>query len=117
MRASQRGAVTAEAMAVLPVLVAVTIGCAWVVSLGLAELRVTDAACEAARLAARGDSTSIVVRRAEQIAPEGAVVSVEPSGDQIRVQVQAEVAAPVGLLGFLPAPTVRAEAISQREDA
>ena len=54
---SERGAVTAELAMGLPLLVAVTIGLVWLLSVGAAQVRTVDAARETARAVARGDDT------------------------------------------------------------
>ena len=56
MSRDERGAVTAETSVVLPLLVAVTLAMVWLVAVGLAQMRATDAAREAARALARGES-------------------------------------------------------------
>jgi len=77
--------------------------CALVAVLGLAlagivavtdQLRCTDAAREAARLAARGEPDQGRAA-AERIAPKGASIAIQIDGDTIAVEVSA---APVGLL-------------------
>jgi len=52
--------VTAETALVLPVLVCVAVGLAWLVVLGAAQVRCVDAAREVARLSARGESAATV---------------------------------------------------------
>jgi Flp pilus assembly protein TadG len=111
----ERGAVTAEAAAVLPVLLAVTLLMVWLVSVATAQVRVVDAAREAARQAARGESDTVAVRRGAQVAPAGASFSVARSGDQVRVRAAAEVEGPGGLFSFLPGVTVEAETVAVRE--
>ena len=63
--------VTAEAAMVLPVLVALTAALAWVVTLGIAQVRLVDAAREAARLAARDEPAATVQRRRARRGAEG----------------------------------------------
>ena len=114
-RQSERGAVSAEAAVVLPVLVAVAIALVWLVSLAGAQIRVVDAAREAARSAARGDPTSTALAAGRRVAPAGAVLVIDQGADQVRVSVAAEVQGPGGLFGFLPGVTVRSEALAVRE--
>jgi Flp pilus assembly protein TadG len=92
--------------------------CAFVVVLGLAlaaiiavtdQLRCTDAAREAARLAARGEQDRGRVA-AERIAPRGATVAISVDGDNIAVEVQA---APAG--GLLPGLRVAGQAYAVAE--
>jgi Flp pilus assembly protein TadG len=114
-----RGAATAELALSLPLLVAVTIGLVWLLSVGAAQVRVVDAARETARAAARGDSTGEAVARGLQVAPPGSRITVRGVGDGDRVTVEAagEVSGPGGLFGFLPAVTVHAEAVAAVERA
>ena len=104
----------------LPVLVALTIGLVWLLSLGAAQLRVIDAARETARAVARGDDVAAAVAAGEQVAPEGARVVVQGGGDGGRGRVVAEatarVSGPGGLFAVLPAVTVRAEAVAVAEE-
>jgi hypothetical protein len=92
--------------------------CAFVAVLGLAlaaivavtdQLRCTDAAREAARLAARGEPDRGRAA-AERIAPGGARVAIQTDGDAITVEVYAE---PVG--GLLPGVHLTGQAYAIRE--
>ena len=89
--------VTAETAVVLPVLLLVLAGAVAAVVVVGAQLRCVDAAREAARAAARGDSVSAVVRAADGAAPDGAVTDVGGDGDTVRVTVSATVS-PLGPL-------------------
>jgi len=109
----QRGAVTAETALVLPVLVAMTIGLVWVLSVGAAQLRVVDAARETARAVARGDDVGSALAAGERVAPDGAQVTVAgggPGGEVVAVAV-ARIDGPT-VLAWLPGVTVRAEAVA-----
>ena len=102
----ERGSVSVEAAFVMCALVAVlaiALGGVWAV---VAQVRCVDAAREAARLVARGESgrADEVARR---LAPDGASVAVRIAGDEVTVQVSAE---PAG--GGLAGLTVRAEAMA-----
>lgn len=112
-----RGAVTAEAAMVLPVLVAITIGLVWALSVGAAQLRVIDAARETARALARGDDPSAAVAAGARVAPDGASVTVGGGGGQVVALASARIDGPGGLLAWLPAVTVTAEAVALAEDA
>ncbi len=92
--------------------------CAFVVVLGLAlaaivavtdQLRCTDAAREAARLAARGEPDRARTA-AERIAPRGARVAIETDGDAITVEIHAE---PAG--GLLPGIHLTGQAYAVKE--
>jgi Flp pilus assembly protein TadG len=110
----QRGAATAELALGIPVLVSLTIGLVWLLTIGLAQVRMVDAAREAARAGARGDSEVAAVARGRQVAP-GAVVTMVESGGEVVATASDEVAPPGGLLGFLPAVHVHARAVTSAE--
>ncbi|WP_296606434.1 TadE family type IV pilus minor pilin [Nocardioides sp.] len=113
---SERGAATAELAMVLPVLVAVTIGLVWLLAVGTAQVRAVDAAREAARAAARGDSPAQAVERGMRVAPAGSRVSVHDDGGQVTAVVVGRVAGPGGLFARLPGVTVTAEAVAAVEE-
>lgn len=89
--------VTAELALALPALVAVATMLAWLISLGVGQARLDQAAREAARAAARGDSAALVRATAHQIAP-GAQVVVSRSGDRVHVSVRTAAVAPIAVL-------------------
>ena len=72
----QRGAATAELALAIPLLLSLTIGLVWLLSVGAAQVRMVDAAREAARATARGDPVAEAEARGEQIAPPGSTVAV-----------------------------------------
>jgi Flp pilus assembly protein TadG len=109
MRGDERGAVTAETALALPVLAAVLLALVWLLTLGLTQMRVTDAAREAARAAARGDGTARAEQLARTAAP-GAQVEVVSDGGVVRVRVSKIQRPPGGLLGHLGEATLSAEA-------
>lgn len=113
---SERGAATAELALVLPILVAVTIGLVWLLSVGTAQIRAVDAARETARAVARGDDQAEAVARGQRVAPEGARVSVAVGDDQVVATATGRVRGPGGLFGFLPGVEVSAEAVAVAED-
>ena len=110
-----RGAVTAETAVVLPVLVAVAIGLAWVVSLGVAHVRVVDAARETARALARDEQSATALSLGRRVAPQGSTISVQERDGTLVVTVAAEVRGPGGLFRFLPGVEVDAEAVAAKE--
>lgn len=116
-RGSERGVVTAELAVALPVLLAVTVGLVWLLSVGAAQLRVVDAARETARAAARGDEESAAVAAGTRVAPEGASVRLEADGERVVAVAEAQVTGPGGLFSFVSGVTVsaRAEALAERE--
>ena len=112
----ERGAVTAELAMALPLLLSLTVGLVWLLSVGAAQLRVTDAARESARAMARGDDEGASLAVGRQVAPDGAAVTVGRDGDRVVATASAVVEGPGGLLGFLPAVTVDAEATALAEE-
>lgn len=112
----QRGAVTAEAALVLPVLAAVTLALIWMLGLAVTQMRVTDAAREAARAVARGDP-QVEAEQAALTAAPGADVRIETRGDRVRVIVVREVRAPGELLGDLGSARLEASAEALLEGA
>ncbi len=114
-RRSERGAVTAETVMVLPVLVALTLGLAWLLSLAATQVRVVDAARETARAAARDDGAGAAEALGRRVAPDGARISVRDDGQTVVVSVRSTVRGPHGLFGFLPGVDVDAEAVAAKE--
>ena len=106
------GMATAELAVVLPALVLVIAAGLTMVSVVLAQVRCVDAAREAARAAARGESADVVRSAAVRAAPAAASVEVGSAGEQVRVTVSAR-AGRVG--GLLPAFHVSASAVALRE--
>jgi hypothetical protein len=100
---------------VLPLLVAVTLGLAWLLALAATQVRVVDAAREVARAAARDENRASAVALGRRVAPEGSRVEVRDDADTVVVRVRAEVRGPTGLFGFLPGVDVHAEAVAARE--
>jgi TadE-like protein len=112
---TDRGAVTAETVMVLPLLVAVALGLAWLLSLASAQVRVVDAAREVARAVARDDSQAAAVGLGRRVAPRGSTFSVSRQGDTVVVRVRSEVRGPQGVFAFLPGVRVGAEAVAAAE--
>ncbi|MCL8027479.1 TadE family protein [Nocardioides bruguierae] len=108
---------TAEAAMVLPLLLAVTAAMTWLLVVGLAQLRATDAAREAARVLARGESPAVAEGLVSDVGPEGAVLRTSAGGGTVVVTVTATVRGPGGLLAHLPGADVHAEATAALEDA
>jgi Flp pilus assembly protein TadG len=106
--------VTAEFAVALPAFVLVVVAAVCGVATMTAQLRCTDAAGVAARLAARGESASIVRAAALAGAPSGAAVTVASTNDTVTATVRAAVS-PIGALRFLPAVTVHASVVQAKE--
>jgi hypothetical protein len=111
----EAGAVAAEAAVVVPVLALVTVGLAWLVTLGVSHGRVVDAAREAARVVARGESAATGAALARRVGPAGTRAVVSGDGGTVVVTVTAPVRAPGGIFGFLPPVDLHAQAVSFRE--
>ncbi|QIK68666.1 pilus assembly protein [Nocardioides sp. HDW12B] len=109
-RCGERGAVTAEAAAVLPLLLALAWGLLWVICLASTQVRVVDTAREVARAAARGETAPDVA------SGDGPVrVSVSRSGDTVRVVATSTVGGPGGLFAVLPAVELTSTAVAVEE--
>lgn len=107
--------VTAETAMVIPVLVALMLILVWIVSLGIAQVRLVDAAREAARMSARGDPAAEARHTAEKIAPDGTVVEIHEGDGLTRVQADLTVHADLPLVGDLGAVDLSAQASSVSE--
>jgi Flp pilus assembly protein TadG len=116
MSRGQRGAATAELALGIPLLVSLTVGLVWLLAVGQAQVRVVDAARETARAVARGDDQGEAVARGRQVAP-GATVTVVTRDGEVVSTASDSVEPPGGLLAFLPAARVHAEAVATAEDS
>ncbi|CAM3161611.1 TadE family type IV pilus minor pilin [Nocardioides dubius] len=108
------GAVTAELVMALPVLVLVTIAMVWFIGFGVGQVRSTDAAREAARALARGESEAVARELVQQVDP-GAEVRISRTGDRVTVVVQRARDGPIGVFGALGGRT-RGEAVAAVEE-
>lgn len=114
-RRDARGAVTAELALALPLLLALSVGLVWMLTLATAQTRVVDASREAARAVARGDDVGVARQLAGRIAPPGAVVSVGGGDERVEVETTAVVHGPGGLFDVLPGVRVSSRAVAVRE--
>lgn len=114
-RGRESGAVTAETAVVVPVLALLTVGLAWLVTLGVTHVRVVDAAREAARVVARGEPAAAGTALARRVGPAGTRVAVSGDGGTVVVTVTAPVQGPGGLFAFLPGLDVHAQAVAAKE--
>jgi Flp pilus assembly protein TadG len=112
---SQQGAVTAEAAVVIPILLSLVLGSAWLVALAATKVRVVDAAREVARAVARGDAEPAAVGRGRRVAPDGTRFTIRTAGGQVVVDASVGLPGPGGLFAFLPALTVESEAVAAEE--
>ena len=115
MTRDERGAATAELALAIPLLLSLTIGLVWLLSVGAAQVRMVDAAREAARATARGDPVAEAAARGEQIAPPGSRVVVVSRDAVVVSTASGSVRPPGGLLGFLPAVSLHARAVAVLE--
>lgn len=95
-----RGMATAELVVVLPAIVLALLVGVGAVSATTMRMRCADAAAVAARLAARGESTQLVVAAARRVAPAGAQVRLDRSSTTVHVTVSmaAQILPVAGLL-------------------
>jgi Flp pilus assembly protein TadG len=107
---ADRGTVTAELAACLPVLVIVLAVAVTAVSAVAARIRLEDAAREAARAAARGDPAA--ARRLAGAAAPGAQLTLSESADAVTAFMRAAVH-PLG--GYLPGLSISARAVAAVE--
>ena len=109
-----RGSVTAETAVALPGLVVVLVAVLWLVAALGAHIRCLDAAREAARAVARGESMTLVHSLVAAAAP-GATVRVVNGGDTVTVTVSDVVDGPGGLFSRLPGAQVSASTTALTE--
>jgi hypothetical protein len=105
----ERGSVTAELAVGLPALVLLLLAALTAVSAVTTKLQCVDAAREAVRAAARGESGTAAGKR---VAPSGASVSVSTEGGTVRASISTRVR-PLG--PYLPGIDVNATAVAERE--
>jgi hypothetical protein len=111
----ESGAVTAETAVALPLLAIFTLSMAWLVSIGITDVRAIDAARETARAAARSDSSGQATTLGRRVAPDGSSISVSHSGGAVVARVSSPVNGPAGLFGRWARFHVQAEAVAAEE--
>lgn len=111
----QRGAATAEAMVVLPVVVAVGLGLVWALGLAVAQVRLVDGAREAARVAARGEADASAAAAARRVAPDGARVSISRGAGVVTAVVEVRVSGPGGIFRIVPGVLLSSRAAAVEE--
>lgn len=104
----ERGYVTAETAMVLPTLVGLGLALALIVIAAAAQLRCTDAAWEAARGLARGESPGYATQAVHRFGPDRAAVDVSEADGSVIVHVSARLAIGNALL-----PAIRVEGHAQ----
>lgn len=115
-RHHERGMVTAELATIAPFGVAFAFLLLWIVTLGLSQVRVTDAAREAARLVARGETTSTATKAAQRLAPDDAHISITRDGDVVTVRVRATSGLQLPVLSHIGTRDVSASSTAVLED-
>ncbi len=111
--ASERGSAIAETAIAIPCLLAVGMALLWAIGIGSTSLALSDAAGQAARAAARGESAAVVAGLAAQAAPQ-AEVAVQQQDALVSVALAQRISIPLPLLdGF--AVTIRRSATAARE--
>lgn len=97
---------------VIPVLVVLSTALAWLVTLGVTQVRVVDAARESARSLARADPMPTALAVGKQVAPDGARFDVRREAGVVTVTVSAQVRGPGGVFDFVPGFPARATAVA-----
>jgi hypothetical protein len=110
-RTDDRGYATAEAAIVLPSLVLVTLLLVALVAAVGSELKCVDAAREAARQAARGETDATARAAAVSLAPAGAEVDLDHHQGWVDVHVVAHLKP----WSLMPGVTLRASAHAEEE--
>ena len=104
-----RGSVTVETAIGLATLVVVTVACLAALGALMAQLRVSDAAREAARLAGRGDESS-AQQAVVDLAPTGATLALSGGGTTVTAVVSV-----AALGGLVPGMVLYGQAVAARE--
>ncbi len=114
-RRDEAGAVTAETAAALPLIAVFTLSMAWLVSIGITDVRALDAARETARAAARSEGASEATALGHRVAPDGSRITISRSGGAVVARVSSPVDGPAGLFGRWASFRVTAEAVAAEE--
>jgi Flp pilus assembly protein TadG len=110
----QRGAATVELALGIPILASLTVGLVWLLTIGVAQVQLIDAARETARAGARGEGSAAAVARGRDVAP-GALVTMSAADGEVVATASDDVSPPGGLLAFLPDVHVHAQALAMSE--
>jgi len=111
----ERGMVTAELAMIAPFAVAFAFLLLWIVSLGLTQVRITDASREAARMIARGEAVQDAKAVAREHAPAGSTVSVQTHSGTVTVTVRARSRMPLPYFSSVGSRTMRVESVAAVE--
>ena len=115
MQRRDSGAVTAETAVALPLIAVFAVSMAWLVSVGITQVRALDAARETARAAARSEGAGQAVALGRRVAPDGSSITVSHGDGTVMVTVSSPVNGPSGLFRRWAAFRVSAEAVAARE--
>lgn len=115
LRRRESGAVTAETAVALPLIAVFAVSMAWLVSVGITQVRALDAARETARAAARSDGTREALTLGQRVAPSGSRITVGHDAGTVVVRVSSPVNGPAGLFGHWATFRVEAEAVAAQE--
>ncbi len=115
LRRRESGAVTAETAVALPLIAVFAVSMAWLVSVGITQVRALDAARETARAAARSDGTGAALTLGQRVAPSGSRITVGHDDGTVVVRVSSPVNGPAGLFGHWATFRVEAEAVAAQE--
>ncbi len=107
--------VTAELMTIAPLGVAFVFLLLWIISLGLTQVRATDASREAVRMLARGESIEAARTAAERFSPDGASVRVTQEGGAVSVTVRVKSRMPVPFFSGIGSRTMESTSVAMRE--
>ena len=107
---------TAELAMTIPVLVAVTAGLVWLLSVGFDQLRMVDAARGRSRALARGDDRVAALDLGRRVAPEGARFSVVEADGLVTVRASGPAGPPGLALKLVPDVELSAEAVALVEE-
>jgi hypothetical protein len=107
--------VTAETAFVLPIVAAFALTMLWLVSVAISQVRLVDAARDAARGIARGDDLASVERQVAATAPPGVHVDVTQLSGEVTVDVAAVAEPPGWLLVPMPGISLHASATTEAE--
>ena len=107
---------TAELVMAIPMLVALTAGLVWLLSVAFAQVRMIDAARETARALARGDDQASALALGHRVAPAGAHFTITESDGLVRVRATCPVGGPGTGLALVPGVELSAQAVALLED-
>jgi hypothetical protein len=114
-RRDEQGAVTAETAMALPLIAIFALSMAWLVSIGITQVRALDAARETVRAAARSDGAGDPGSLGRRVAPAGSVVSVSQADGAVVARVSSPVNGPAGLFSHWASFHVTAQAVAAQE--